>query len=193
MIILGPASYAQAHIWLDERASINPERPKVAIYNMPFVYRLSTGGILSITQLRRALQQVVMKHKSLRTSLIFNVDENILMQRIIEPTGDDKNQLYAFIESIITTDEDLHGIVQDERDNPNHFDVSRGLVFRCHIVRQQPILHDDLFGECDSFIFNFYHACFDLFSIDVFNRDLAQAYTTSQLADDDMALRYIDC
>ena len=38
---LGPASYAQARIWLDERIRFDPDKPSVAIYNMPFLYRLS--------------------------------------------------------------------------------------------------------------------------------------------------------
>src|SRR5579862_2571116 len=81
-----PASYAQARIWLDERIRFDVEKPQVAIYNMPFLYRLPTNNTLSISQLRRALHLVIIKHTSLRTSLFFDTNENILMQHIIEPT-----------------------------------------------------------------------------------------------------------
>ncbi|CAF1593907.1 unnamed protein product, partial [Adineta ricciae] len=48
----GPASYAQARIWLDERTRFDPDKPQLAIYNMPFLYRLATGSSLSVQQLR---------------------------------------------------------------------------------------------------------------------------------------------
>ncbi|CAF4263235.1 unnamed protein product, partial [Adineta steineri] len=38
-----PASFAQARIWLDERIRFDPDNPQIAIYNMPFVYRLQPG------------------------------------------------------------------------------------------------------------------------------------------------------
>ncbi|CAF1651854.1 unnamed protein product, partial [Adineta ricciae] len=47
----GPASYAQARIWLDERTRFDPDKPQLAIYNMPFLYRLATGSSLSVQQL----------------------------------------------------------------------------------------------------------------------------------------------
>ncbi|CAF1542440.1 unnamed protein product, partial [Adineta steineri] len=37
-----PASFAQARIWLDERIRFDPEKPQVAIYNIPIVYRLQS-------------------------------------------------------------------------------------------------------------------------------------------------------
>ncbi|CAF1543966.1 unnamed protein product, partial [Adineta ricciae] len=46
-----PASYAQARIWLDERTRFDPDKPQLAIYNMPFLYRLATGSSLSVQQL----------------------------------------------------------------------------------------------------------------------------------------------
>ncbi|CAF1551090.1 unnamed protein product, partial [Adineta ricciae] len=36
----GPASYAQARIWLDEQVRFDPDKPQVAIYNMPFLYHI---------------------------------------------------------------------------------------------------------------------------------------------------------
>jgi hypothetical protein len=194
-ISLAPASYAQAHIWLDERARSDPENSKIAIYNMPFLYRLSSSGTISITQLRRALQLIVIKHSSLRTSLIIDIDENLLMQRIIEPSNDDENnKLFAFVESTFETDEELNAIMYDERSNPNHFDLYRGLVFRCRIVHHKKFFHNDHLCEGDALIFNFHHALFDFHSMHVFLHDLGQAYTTGQLtSDENTTLRYIDC
>ncbi|CAF1440341.1 unnamed protein product, partial [Adineta steineri] len=84
-----PASYAQARIWLDERIRFDPDKPQTAIYNMPFVYRLQPDHTLSIKQLRLALHLTVNKHPSLHTSLHFDIQKNLLMQRVI--THEDKN------------------------------------------------------------------------------------------------------
>jgi hypothetical protein len=165
----------------------------VGIYSMPFIYRLSAGGVLSITKLRQALQLVIIKHQTLRTSLIFDADKNVLMQRIIE-LSEENNKLFTFVESIFETDEELTKIMHDERDNLNHFDLTRGLVFRCHFVHYKQISRSDLLCGRDALIFNFHHASFDFPSLGIFHRELDQAYTTDQLtSDDDRALRYIDC
>lgn len=160
---------------------------------MPFLYRILKGGTLSIPRLRHALDQIVMRHESLRTSLFFNVEENVLYQRILEWNDNDKNGLYTFIESIYTTEEDLNNIMHDERGNPFHFDHSRGLVFRCHIVHYMHISLDNLLHENDIIIFNFHHGFFDYPSMEIFHRDLDKAYTTGQLTINNNDLRYIDC
>ncbi|CAF4465974.1 unnamed protein product, partial [Adineta steineri] len=78
-----PASFAQARIWLDERIRFDPEKPQVAIYNMPFVYRLQSSHTLWIKQLLHALPLTVNKHPSLHTSLHFDTLKNLLTQRVI--------------------------------------------------------------------------------------------------------------
>jgi len=160
---------------------------------MPFVYRLSPQHTLSVKQLRQALQLIVTKHLSLRTSLIFDNEKSLLMQRIIDLT-DNNNKLFAFIESTFETDEQLNTIVHDEKRNSQHFDLARGLIFRCHIVYHNEISSNDLLCDKDVIIFNFHHALFDFPSMDVFLRDLNQAYSTGQLkTDDNTLLRYLDC
>ena len=84
-------------------------------------------------KLHHALQLIVNKHQSLRTALIFNKDKNQLMQHVID-FNDHNNQLFSFIESTYETDQQLTHIMQDEKCNSQHFDLARGLVFRCHIV-----------------------------------------------------------
>jgi NRPS condensation-like uncharacterized protein len=191
--ILAPASYAQARIWLDERIRFDPDKPQVAIYNMPFLYRLASQHTLSIQRLRHALQLIVTKHQSLRTSLIFDAEKNLLMQRIID-FNDDNKQIFAFIESTYETEDQMNNIMQEEKRNSQLFDLAQGLVFRCHLVRYQQISSNDLLCDKDALIFNFHHALFDFPSMDVFLDDLHQAYTLGQLSiDDNTALRYLDC
>ena len=193
MIYIAPASDAQARIWLDERIRFHSDKTHVAIYNMPFLYRLLAGDTLSITQLRHALQLTVIKHQSLRTSLVFDTDKNVLMQRVTD-ISKNNNTLFAFIESTFETNEQLNDIMYNEKCNSQLFDLSQGLVFRCHLVYHKQISSNDLLCDKDALIFNFHHALFDFPSMNVFLHDLNQAYTTGQLpTEEDTTLRYLDC
>ncbi|CAF1477875.1 unnamed protein product, partial [Adineta steineri] len=152
-----PASFAQARIWLDERIRFDPDKPQVAIYNMPFVYCLETGHTLSIKQLHRALHLTVKKHPSLHTSLCFDIQRNLLMQQVI--IHQDKNSnMFPIIETTYETDEQLSEILHNEKLNPRFFDLAQGLVFRCHIIYYKQISSDDLLSDRDVLIFNFHHA-----------------------------------
>ncbi len=193
MTILGPASYAQTQIWFDEQHRFYLDKPQVAVYYMPFLYRLSSNHTLSIKQLRYALQLTINKHQSLRTSLVFDTDKNLLMQRIIDQE-DNKDNLFSIIESTYETDEQLNSTIHDEHTNSQHFDLTHGLILRCHIVYHKRISPNDLLSSKDVLIFNFHHALYDFASMDVFLDDLNQAYRTGQLpTNGDTDLRYLDC
>jgi hypothetical protein len=160
---------------------------------MPFLYRLESGHTLSIKQLRQTLQLIVIKHLSLRTSLIFDTDKNLLIQRIID-LNEGSKQLFTFIQSTFETNEQFTDIMHNEKRNSQLFNLAEGLVFRCHLVYYKQISANDLFCDKDAIIFNFHHALFDFPSMDVFLHDLNQAYTTDQLpTNNGNALRYLDC
>ncbi|CAF3939902.1 unnamed protein product, partial [Adineta steineri] len=189
-----PASFAQARIWLDERMRFDSDRPQTAIYNMPFVYRLQPGHTLSIKQLHHALHLTVNKHSSLHTSLIFDTEMNLLMQRVItHEVKNNNNNMFPIIETTYETDEELNEILHDEKRNPHLFDLAKGLVFRCHILYYKQISSNYLLFDKDVIIFSFHHSAFDYPSMNTFLHDLNQAYTTSQLLyDDNTLLRYLD-
>ncbi|CAF1533604.1 unnamed protein product, partial [Adineta steineri] len=187
-----PASFAQARIWLDERIRFDPEKPQVAIYNMPFIYRMQSSHTLSVKQLHQALQITVDKHLSLHTSLTFDAEMNVLMQRVIT-RKENHTDMFSIIESTYETDEQLNNILHDEKRNPQLFNLAQGLVFRCHIIYYQQVSSNDLLSDKDILIFNFHHALFDFPSMNIFLHDLNQAYTTGQLLyDDNTLLRYLD-
>ncbi|CAF1433641.1 unnamed protein product [Adineta steineri] len=188
-----PASYAQHQIWLDEERRLHLDGPQLATNNMVFYYRLSTDHTLSVQQLRYALHLVVDKHQSLRTSFIFDTTKSILTQRIIDQQNH-KNKRFSIVESIYETDEQLDEIIHSETHNPRVFDIAQGLVFRCHLVRYKQVSTNDLISNNDIIIFNFHHASFDYPSMKIFLHDLHQAYTTSQLFNDESTngLRYLD-
>ncbi|UJR06881.1 hypothetical protein I4U23_011170 [Adineta vaga] len=177
-MIVAPASYAQARIWLDEQMRFDPDHPQVAIYNMPFVYHFSPNNTISIKQLQHALYLTVNKHLSLHTAFIFDKNKNILMQRIVE-INNNHMTLFTFTESTYQTQEQLNNIIQEEKRNPQLFNLAQGL----------------LLSEKDIIIFNFHHAAFDFPSMQIFLHDLNQAYITGQLLDDNndkTNLRYLD-
>ena len=194
MTIVGPASYAQAFTCLNQRNRFDPYKSQLQINNMPFAYRLRQDHVLSTTQLHQALHKLIIKHQSLRTSLIFETKTNVFIQRIIDSTDNSNSDLFSLTESIYETDEQLNSIIYDERTNSQHFDLAHGRVFRCHIVYYKRISSDHLVSDKDLTIFNFHHALFDLSSMNIFLHDLNQIYTTNQLpTDDNTQLRYLDC
>ncbi|CAF1082315.1 unnamed protein product [Adineta steineri] len=187
-----PASFAQARIWLDERIRFDPDKPQIAIYNMPFVYPLQPGHTLSIQQLHHALHLIVNKHLSLHTLLHFDIEKNLLMQHVLTREDNDTD-MFSVIETTYETDEQLNEILHDEKRNPRLFNLAQGLVFRCHIIYHKQISSNHLLSHKDLIIFNFHHALFDFPSMQVFLHDLNQAYTTGQLLyDDNTNLRYLD-
>jgi hypothetical protein len=161
----------------------------MAIYNMPFFYRLSIGNTLSIKQLHQAIQKVIIKHQSLRTSFYIDTNQNNkLIQKILDVTNFDR------IQSLYQTDEQLNEIFHDEKSNPKHFDLIKGQIFRCHIVYYKQISSNDFLNDKDILIFNFHHIIFDFPSINIFLDDLNQAYTNSQLTiQDNTNICYLDC
>ena len=193
LFFLAPASFAQNRLWSDGRSLIYSDILHVLIHNMPFLYRLYSDETLSTVRLHQALQQIVMKHQSLHTSLVFDKENNLLMQKIMNRVDSD-NRLFRFIESTFETDEQLNNIMHDERYNPKLFDLSQGLVCRCHIVYYKQVSSNNVLTDKDLLIFNFHPTFFDRPSMDVFLHDLNQAYTTDLLSNNDITtLRYLDC
>ncbi|CAF4165784.1 unnamed protein product, partial [Adineta steineri] len=185
-------SFAQDQLYLNERIHFISNKLEIAIYNIPYFYRLQSHHTLSVKRLRHALKLILTKHQSLRTSLIFHTETDRLLQRIIDMNNNNR-QPFTFIESTYETDEQLNEILHDERRNPHLFDHIQGLVFRCHLVYYKQISSSDLLSDKDILIFNFHHALFDFPSMNIFLHDLNQAYTTDQLLyDDNTNLRYLD-
>ncbi|CAF4111595.1 unnamed protein product, partial [Adineta steineri] len=187
-----PASFAQIRLWHNECVHFIPHISQIPIYNMPFVYSLDSNHTLSVQHLSQALQLMVTKHQSLRTSLIFHTEKNLVMQRIID-MNDNSRQLFTFIESIYETQKQLNDILYDEKYSPHLFDLAHGLVFRCHLVHYKQISSNHLLYDKDVIIFNFHHALFDFPSIQLFLQDLNQTYKADQLTtDNNTTLRYLD-
>jgi hypothetical protein len=145
-------------------------------------------------RLHHALQLIVTNHLSLRTSIVFNAESNQLMQQIIDLNDMNNRQLFTFIGSTFDTDEQLIDIMHNEKRNSQLFNLAEGLVFRCHLIHHNEISSSDLLTQKDVIIFNFHHALFDFPSMNIFLRDLDQAYITDQLTtSNNTTIRYLDC
>ncbi|CAF1577130.1 unnamed protein product, partial [Adineta steineri] len=187
-----PASFAQYRIWSEHQRDADTDQSSLTIHNMPFCYHLYTGDILSVKQLRHAFRLVITKHESLHTSLIYDSNENLLTQRVLSQQEID-NDMFTITESIYETDEQLSAIIKNEKCNPQLFDLSEGIVFRCHLVYYKQMSSNNILSDKDIIIFNFHHAFFDYPSMNIFLHDLDQAYKTGQLTtDNNTTLRYID-
>ncbi|CAF4098502.1 unnamed protein product [Adineta steineri] len=192
VVMIAPASFAQCRIWSKNQRDADTNLSSLAAHGIPFFYRLYIGDILSVQKLRYALQFIANKHESLHTSLIYDSNKNLLMQRVLSQP-DNNNGMFTITESSYETDEQLNVIIVNEKCNPELFDLAQGLVFRCHIIYYKQISSNSIISDKDIIIFNFHHAFFDYPSMDIFLHDLDQAYKTGQLTtDNDITLRYID-
>ncbi len=151
-----PASYSQEHLWFLQQLD-----PHSTVYSLAKAYRLR--GHLDAGALQRALEDITMRHDSLRTTL--RQEDGQLLQ-FIQP------QPAAL--SIV----DLSHLAPQERlaaatrlaaeDAAKPFDLAQGPLFRAALLR---LAHDDHF-----FLFNMHHAISDGWSINIFRRELSRLY-----------------
>jgi hypothetical protein len=158
---------------LDERVRFGDMTNAVATYHIPLVYEIAQTSV-SIERLKRALSALIQKHKVLRTRLVFDESDGVLRQEIL-----DQIQLEITL-TTIDTEKDLEDILYDEETNPKLFQLNKGRVFHCRAIRRSVVIDTDLLAPSDILIFNFHHAAFDGMSIDIFFRDLQEAYSTDR-------------
>jgi NRPS condensation-like uncharacterized protein len=186
--ILAIASFAQERIFLDEQIRFSNN---VSIYNELTVLRISTGS-LSVERLQRAIRCVLSKHQVLRTSLFVNNDEGILMQRITET-----EQHFTIVATQMFEDDgELDSILRQINFSTHLFDISKGDVFHCEILRQRrtdKCNDNELITAGDIIIIAFHHAASDRDSVRIFFDDLCDAYNSDKpLLMNDDTLQYID-
>ncbi|CAF4083768.1 unnamed protein product, partial [Rotaria sordida] len=200
-LIQAPASFAQERIVLDEQIRFS-SKSNNGIYTIPLLYRVaSVNSHISTTRLHHALQFVIMKHSILRTAL--HIDSNgIIMQHCLNMNINNNNiKPYGF--SIINLHDDkdrnINKTITEIMNNSDMFDLTKGCVIHCHILRQYhsddnlSFKNDDLLIKDDLILFNIHHSAFDGASTSIFLRDFSLAYATGcSLPLDDNALQYID-
>ncbi|CAF4106619.1 unnamed protein product, partial [Rotaria sordida] len=200
-LIQAPASFAQERIFLDEQIRFS-SRTNNVIYTIPLLYRVaSVNSHISITRLHHALQFVIMKHSILRTAL--HIDSNGIIMQYCLNININNNDIKPYGFSIINLHDDkdsnIDKTITEMMNNSDLFDLTKGCVIHCHILRQYhpddnlSFKNDDLLTKDDLILFNIHHSAFDGASTSIFLRDFSVAYETDcSLPSDDDALQYID-
>ncbi|CAF4108666.1 unnamed protein product [Adineta steineri] len=188
----GIASFAQERIFLDEQVRFSSD---IAIYNELSTLQIVQGS-LSLNRLLQALRYVLNKHKILRTSLLFNNENNSLKQCIT----DIHKTFTITMNQIFENENELQDIIYQTTINPTLFDLSTGYVFHAEILRHKIALDgnennsNEFITDSDVLLIAFHHAAFDRASSPIFFNDLCLAYNTNAISieDDDESLQYID-
>jgi amino acid adenylation domain-containing protein len=143
-------SFAQERLWFVEQM-----HPGNAAYHLPFIVPMSAA--LDLEVLGRAVDEIVRRHESLRTT--FAVSGGVPVQRIAAPAP-------VPIERIeVARAEDMSAIIADRIARP--FDFENGPLFRAHVL---------LSAGSVMAIFNMHHIVADGWSLGVFIRELQTLY-----------------
>ncbi len=132
-----------------------------ALYNMPGVYEL--GGPLQLPAFERAIQQLIVRHESLRTTFV--VVDQVLQQRINDPKSIDIEVVN--LQKKPNTETLLLDIAHAEA--TTSFDLEQGPLVRVKLVQLAPDRHVLLFTA--------HHIISDGWSVGVLLREALQLYT----------------
>ena len=171
------------------------------MYAIPLLYRLSTStNHVSIKRIHQALQSTITKHQILRTALYLDINSTLIQHCLDVNVISDHANVYGFsILNLANNDCPLNKIIYEILSGPDLFDLSKGRVIHCHIIRQyrtdnhSTSDHDDLLMNNDLILFSIYHGVFDGSSVSIFIRDLFHAYENNDLLSiNSNTLQYID-
>ena len=152
-----PASFQQKRLWILDQF----EKEQVT-YNMPNAFELR--GTIDHKALLTALNDVVMRHESLRTSFV--MEDDILYQRVQEDIPAGFEARYIDVSTMADGEKEAKAILSEELNY--HFDLSKAPLFRALVIRTSE----------DSVIlyFNTHHIVFDAWSTYVMARDILSLY-----------------
>ena len=193
--ILARASFSQERIFSDEHIRFSAKN-KTIMYVIPLLYRLaSTTNHLSITRLCHAFRAIIAKHNIFRTAIYLDANGTIIQHVLDASVIIDDIKANGF--SVLNLDNDgrhIDVIINEILKQPDLFDLSKGRVIHCHILRRHSVPNDhNLLAKDDLILFSIHHAVFDGPSISIFIRDLSLAYENYTLAPlNDNTLQYID-
>ncbi|CAF4128235.1 unnamed protein product, partial [Adineta steineri] len=200
-LIQARASFAQERIYLDEQIRFSSKETMNNMYVIPLIYRISSmNDHISISRLQHAFQSIISKHESLRTALYLDTDGHIIQHCLDTNAIINDKKAPRFLKINLPHEEyEQDEIVKKILNSPDLFDLSKGHVINCHILRHQQSNHlftqnnDDLLTKDDIIMFTIHHAMFDGASEPIFIHDLSHAYRSSDLLrTDDNLLQYID-
>ncbi|MFE9443803.1 amino acid adenylation domain-containing protein [Streptomyces sp. NPDC006602] len=158
-----PASFSQARLWFADQMG---QRGLEFVY--PYAMRLR--GALDVAALSQALDGLVARHETLRTT--FTAPDGEPLQTVNEPYS----LALTAVELGAEDDAVLHGELRAAIEIP--FDISRGPVLRTRLWRTGPDEH--------VFLLVIHHIATDGWSMEILFRELGEAYdalTAGRVAD----------
>ena len=161
-----PLSFAQQRMWFLERL-----QPGAATYHLPGHKILR--GALDPGALATALQCLEERHETLRTTFVDSPGGEGPVQRIAtEARAADRQLPLVDLSGLAPERRTLEGerLAQIEARRP--FDLGRGPLLRCLLLRREAEEHD--------FLFNLHHIIGDEWSMDLLDRELVAAYEAIQ-------------
>ena len=173
-----PASYAQRRMWF--LYEVEPDRP---LYNVPLV--LGLRGRLNTPALEQALNDVIQRHESLRTT--FEVREGELVQIVHPPTP--QTLLAEVAEDLAGLEFGAlveHPAIKREVSLP--FDLRQGPLLRVRLFRGSEQDH--------VLVLTMHHIISDGWSLDVLLDELGRTYTARRQGRkpclEPLSIRYVD-
>ncbi|CAF1397974.1 unnamed protein product [Adineta steineri] len=205
-LIQARASFAQQRIYLDEQIRFSSNQTTMNnMYVIPLLYRISSmNNHISTSRLQHAFQSIMRKHQILRTALHIDGTNSNIIQHCLDANIIFNDDMQSYGLTIVNIYNEGHRhmneMVKEILNQADLFDLSKGRVIRCHILRhyhqsQDSISHenDDLLSENDHILISIHHAMFDGASTSIFLGDLSLAYQSDgSLFMDENTLNYID-
>ena len=133
-------------------------------------------NIVSIRRLRVALAVAIAKYKVFHTEVKAN-KETSNQQTLL--SVDDEQVLFKL--SIVSGDDELQAILDEETTNRAFFNFGQGRLLCCHVVRRSLNNDEDLLRTNDIVIFHFDYNIFENYSLNLFYRDISVAYSSGYL------------
>ncbi|MBF0428907.1 MAG: amino acid adenylation domain-containing protein, partial [Magnetococcales bacterium] len=159
-----PLSFAQQRLWFLEQLEGG-----LATYNMPGAIALT--GPLDPDLLERAIQTIIARHESLRTSFV--VIEESPIQKINPPSALPMRRVQM---------QDIQRFATEEMQKP--FDLTKDPLLRTTLIQTAPQAH--------TLLFTFHHIAADGWSITIFMQELIQLYNNFAKKLPDLPIQYAD-
>jgi amino acid adenylation domain-containing protein len=153
-----PVSFVQERLWF-----LHQLNPQSDAYNMPCALRLK--GKLDVSALERALNEIVRRHETLRTTFKLVADELI---QVVNPTAHLPFPI-CDLTHVSRKDLELHlrRLLRTEASNP--FDLERGPLIRAGLFRIHETDH--------ALLIVVHHVVFDGWSLSILLQELESNYT----------------
>lgn len=150
-----PLTAAQFRFWI---LCQMPEVNKA--YTIPFVMQLR--GDLEVPVLEQALQALIARHETLRTSFLLNAEGEV--RQMIHPL---ESINFSLAEEQLSSEEALEEAIKAFNSTP--FDLSQAPLFKARLIKTK---------DASYLLMNFHHIVFDGQSLQVFLQELSLLYNS---------------